>query len=121
MLVGPNLMQRPKSVFLGYCEGTKAFRLTSVETKKIIRSRDVTFCEESTVGPHLEDGPSGRCEDVIVDTSSKSLIVDVRDEDEGEKHAHLKALSNGSKEVQLENTSSNNRRYPERTRKPRGE
>ena len=110
-----------KSVFLGYCEGTKAYRLMSVETKKIIQSRDVTFSEEPTIGPHLEDGPSRRCEDVIVDTSSKSPIVDVRDEDEGENHGDLKVLSNGSKEVQLKNTSSNNRRYPERTRKPLGE
>ena len=103
-----------KCVFLGYCESTKAYRLMSVETKNIIRSRNVTFCEESTIGPHLEDGRSGRCGDVIVDTSSKSPIVDVRVVDEGEKHGDLKALSNGSKEVQVENTSSNNRRYPER-------
>ena len=49
------------------------------------------------------------------------LLVDVRDEDEGEKHGDLKALLNDSKEVQVENTSSDNRRYPERTHKPRGE
>ena len=57
-----------KCVFLGYCEGTKVYRLMSVETKKIIRLRDVTFCKEPIVGPYLEDGPSGRCGDVIVDT-----------------------------------------------------
>ena len=34
-----------KCVFLGYCESTKAYMLMSVETKKIIRSLDVTFCE----------------------------------------------------------------------------
>ena len=62
-----------------------------VNTKKIIRSRDVTFCEESTIRPHLEDGPSGRCGDVMMDTSSKSLIVDVSDEDEGEEHGDLEA------------------------------
>ncbi len=115
-----------KCVFLGYCEGTKGYRLMSVETKKIIRSRDVTFCEESTVGPHLEDGPSGRCGDVIVDTSSKSPIVNVGDEDDGEEDGKLEASSslmtkNGTKEVQVENASSSNRRYPERTRKPPGE
>ena len=80
-----------------------------METKWIIRSFDVTFREESTVGPHLEDGPSMRCRDVIVDTSSKSPIVDVRNEDEDEKHGDLKAPSNHSKEVQVENSSSNNR------------
>jgi hypothetical protein len=34
-------------VFLGYYEGTKAYRLTCVETKKIIKSRDVVFIEGS--------------------------------------------------------------------------
>ena len=99
-----------KCVFLGYSEGAKAYRIMSVEMK-IIRSRDVTFCEESTVGPHLEDGPSGRCEEVIVDTSSKPPIVDVPDEDKGEKHGGSKAPSIDSKEVHVENTFSNNRRY----------
>ena len=33
-------------LFLGYCEGTKAYRLMSLETKKIIRSLDVSFCED---------------------------------------------------------------------------
>jgi hypothetical protein len=35
------------SVFLGYCEGTKAYRLMCVETKRIIKSRDVMFIERS--------------------------------------------------------------------------
>jgi len=30
-------------VFLGYCEGTKAYRLMCVETIWIIKSRDVVF------------------------------------------------------------------------------
>jgi hypothetical protein len=34
-------------VFLGYYEGTKAYRLMCVETKKIIKSRDVVFIEGS--------------------------------------------------------------------------
>ncbi len=32
-------------VFLGYCEGTKAYRFMCLETKKIIKSRDVVFLE----------------------------------------------------------------------------
>ncbi len=32
-------------VFLGYCEGPKAYHLMCVETKRIIKSRDVTFIE----------------------------------------------------------------------------
>jgi hypothetical protein len=44
-------------VFLGYYEGTKAYRLMCVKTKRIIKSRDVVFIEGSKeiVGvPHLE-------------------------------------------------------------------
>jgi len=32
-------------VFLGYCEGTKAYRLMFLETKRIIKSGDVVFFE----------------------------------------------------------------------------
>jgi hypothetical protein len=32
-------------VFFRYCEGTKAYRLMCVETKRIIKSRDVVFLE----------------------------------------------------------------------------
>jgi hypothetical protein len=35
------------SVFLGYYEGTKAYRLMCVETKRIIKSRNVVFIEGS--------------------------------------------------------------------------
>ena len=45
-----------KCLFLGYCEGTKAYRLICLETKKIIKSPDVVFFEDKT---HLEDCPSG--------------------------------------------------------------
>ncbi len=34
-------------VFLGYYEGTKAYCLMCVETKRIIKSRDIVFIEES--------------------------------------------------------------------------
>jgi hypothetical protein len=34
-------------VFLGYYEGTKAYRLMCVETKRIVRSREVMFIEGS--------------------------------------------------------------------------
>ncbi len=41
-------------VFLGYCEGTKAYRLMCVETKRIIKSRNVVFLEgtEEVEGVH---------------------------------------------------------------------
>ena len=64
-----------KCLFLGYCEGTKAYRLMCLETKKIIRSRNVVFVEDSTsVGQSLEMSPSGSNEMpslVLVDESSK--------------------------------------------------
>jgi hypothetical protein len=42
-------MQRAqKCLFLGYCEGTKAYRLMCVQSKKIIKRRDVEFMEDST-------------------------------------------------------------------------
>jgi hypothetical protein len=44
-------------VFLGYYEGTKAYRLMCVKTKRIIKSGDVVFIERSKeIGgvPHLE-------------------------------------------------------------------
>jgi hypothetical protein len=45
-------------VFLGYYEGTKTYRLMCVETKRIIKSRDVVFIERSKeIGgvPHPEE------------------------------------------------------------------
>jgi hypothetical protein len=77
-----------KCLFLGYCEGTKAYRLMCVQSKKIIKCRDVEFMEDSTsVGNDLEIRPSGRNETpnvVIVDTSSKLPCVD---DDEGASDA----------------------------------
>jgi hypothetical protein len=34
-------------VFLGYCEGTKAYHLMCVETKRIVKSKNVVFIEGS--------------------------------------------------------------------------
>ncbi len=77
-----------KCLFLGYCEGTKAYRLMCVQSKKIIKCTDVEFMEYNTsVDNDLEMRPSGRNETlnvVIVDTSSKSPCVD---DDEGASDA----------------------------------
>ncbi len=73
-----------KCLFLGYCEGSKAYRLMCVQSKNIIKCRDVEFMEDNTsVGNDLEMHPSGRNQTpnvVIVDTFSKSPCVD---DDEG--------------------------------------
>ena len=124
-----------KCVFLGYCEGTKTYRLMSLETKKIIRARDVTFCENSKVEDNLDDGPCWRSGDkpAIVDQSSKSPVIDIVDEDKDDKDGgdeehiedrHLKT-KNGEKKAEAtaveDNASSSDRRYPERNRRPLGE
>lgn len=50
-----------KCIFLGYCKGTKAYRLMCIETKKIIKYRDIMFIEDKTsIGNILEMHPSGR-------------------------------------------------------------
>ncbi len=59
-------------VFLGYYEGTKAYRLMCVKTKRIIKSRHVVFIEGSK-----EIGGVPHCE--------KEENVVVHEEDEGEE------------------------------------
>jgi hypothetical protein len=51
-------------VFLGYCERTKAYCLMCVETKRIIKSRDVVFLEriEKVEGVHDNRPPSKQVE-----------------------------------------------------------
>jgi hypothetical protein len=52
-------------VFLGYYEGTKAYRLMCLETKRIIKSRDVMFIEGSKeIGGVLHPK---KVENVVVD------------------------------------------------------
>ena len=64
-----------KCLFLGYCEGTKAYMLICLQTKIIIKCRDVEFLEDSTsMGDDSEIRPSGINEEpnkVIVDESPK--------------------------------------------------
>ena len=38
-----------KCLFLDYCEGTKAYRLMCLQTKNIIKSRDVVFMKNDTI------------------------------------------------------------------------
>jgi hypothetical protein len=76
-----------KCLFLGYCEGTKAYRLMCVQSKKIIKCRDVEFMEDSTsVGIDLQMCPGGRnaTPNVVIHTFSKSPCVD---DDEGASDA----------------------------------
>jgi hypothetical protein len=70
-------------VFLGYCEGTKAYRLMCVETKRIITSRDVVFLEgtKEVEGVHDNRLPSKEGKYVVVD--------EVVNDDETIKDVHL--------------------------------
>jgi hypothetical protein len=56
-------------VFLGYCEGTKTYRLMCVETKRIIKSRDVVFLEgtKKVEGVHHNKPFPKQVEHVVVD------------------------------------------------------
>ena len=74
-----------KCLFLGYCEGSKAYRLICLESKKIIRCCDVTFCEHGELQGELELGPSGSDGDLIVD--SPPLLDD--DDDDGDDKDQL--------------------------------
>ena len=65
-----------KCLFLGYCEGSKAYRLICLESKKIIRCCDVTFCEHGDLQGELELGPSGSNGDFVVDTPPTPSIDD---------------------------------------------
>jgi hypothetical protein len=55
-------------VFLGYCEGTKAYHLMCVETKRIINSRNVMFLKRTreVEGVHDNKPPSNQIEHVFV-------------------------------------------------------
>src|SRR5579875_1494527 len=78
----------PKSVkclFLGYCEGSKAYRLICLESKNIIKCCDVTFCEHGELQKELELGPSGSNvakSVLIVDTPPTSVVNEEVDDEE---------------------------------------
>jgi hypothetical protein len=68
-------------VFLGYYEGTKAYRFMCIETKRIIKSQDVVFLEGTKeVGFHDNRLPSKEGKYVVVD--------EVVDDDENVKDAN---------------------------------
>ena len=69
-----NIAKGLKRLFLGYCEGPKAYQSICLKMKKIIKSLDMVFFEDKT---HLEDCPSGRVEKppvVKIDISLKSNV-----------------------------------------------
>ena len=125
-------VKRPNCMFLGICEGMEAYRLMYLETKKIIKSKDVVFTEESgSISNDLEMRPSGRNGGqtvLVMDESSKSPLLD-----DG-KQTVDDTVQVGGNEVVIEESSeklANNdivdgnsggmRRYFTRERRPLGE
>ena len=127
-----------KCLFVGYCEGTKAYRLMCLESQKNIKSPDDVFFENKRL---LKDGPSGSIsqEALEVDHSSKP------DDDEEEEDLEVKTKSSEEKDsstTQIEanqdntitkpsieqapnpnegNATLGGSRYPSRVPKPVGE
>ncbi len=68
-------------VFLRYCEGTKAYRLMCVETKRIIKSRDVVFLEgiKKVEGVHHNKPLPKQVKHVVLDevVNDDELVKDV--------------------------------------------
>ena len=121
-----------KCMFLGYCGGTKVYRVKCFETKKIIKYHDVVFMEDSgSIKDDLEMHPSGKIGGptsvVMVDESSKSPLVDGdgRSVDDNEQMG-----DNGVIVEQFGERATNNdiidesfgeeKRYPTRERQPLG-
>jgi hypothetical protein len=128
-----------KCLLLGYCEGTKAYRLMCLQTKKIIKCSDVEFLEDSTsMRGDSEIRPNRRNERlnvVIVDESPKREHYDKCKERVGDNVAQNggPTLSDGmdkrvGEALQPHTMSDGNResfgkdgRYFLRERRPRGE
>jgi hypothetical protein len=126
-----------KCLFLGYCEGTKAYRLMCVQSKKTIKCRDVEFMEDNTsVGNDLEMRPNGRNDTpnvVIADTPSKSPCVDddAKEDPSNEEATPTPGCSStpstpstpfkdASTSGEQEGQPWEERRYPLRERRPLG-
>ena len=128
-----------KCLFVGYCEGTKAYRLVCLESQKIIKSPNVVFFENKRL---LEEGPSRSIgqEALEVDHSSKSdddhdyeedLEVKIKPSEEKEASTtQVKANEDNTiTKPSIEQVPSPNEgnatlgesRYPSRVRKPLGE
>ena len=117
---------------LGYCEGTEVYRPMCLETKKIIKSRDVMFMKDSgSISNDLEMRPSGRNGGhtvVVMDESSKSPLLDGGKEtvDDMERVGGNGVVIEGLCEKSANNDISDGscgkmRRYFTRERRPLGE
>jgi transposase InsO family protein len=117
-----------KCLLLGYCEDSKAYRLMCLETKKIIKSRDVTFMENKQgVSDAVEMSPSGSNKDATHEVdkspSMEVLLKDEEDLDETPPTPKEKTSpsTSSSPSEDEEGDASKEPRYPTRERRPLGE
>jgi hypothetical protein len=67
-------------VFLGYCEGKKSYHLMCVDTKRIIKSRNVMFLERTKKVKDVHDNrpPSNQVEHIVDEVvNDDELVKDV--------------------------------------------
>lgn len=82
-----------KCLFLDYYKGTKAYKQMCLQTKKIIKYRDVIFIEDNTsFGKDLDMHPFGSNKGpmvVVVEKPSKLSLCDDGDERKEQVGVHL--------------------------------
>jgi hypothetical protein len=96
-----------KCLFLGYCKESKAYRLICLESKKIIRCCDVTFCEHGELQEELELRPSGSNVDkgmLILDTPPTS--IDGEDDSDSEDQPLVDGDSGTNEHADFEGASA---------------
>jgi len=81
-----------KCLFLGYCEGTKAYRVMSMDTKKIIKSPDVAFFEDAE---HSKERPSGSDDGPALEGPTLAVDDSIESEDEEDLEVKPKPSVNG--------------------------
>jgi len=81
-----------KCLFLGYCEGTKAYRVMCMDTKKIIKSPDVAFFEDAE---HSKERPSGSDDGPALEGPTLAVDDSIESEDEEDLEVKPKPSVNG--------------------------
>jgi len=101
--------------FLGYCEGTKAYRLMCVETKRIIKNQNVVFLEgtKEVEGVHDNTPPLKQVEHVVMD--------EVVNDDEVVKNANRISLKEKPVEDVEGDESTSNSSFEEKFAAPQDE
>ena len=129
-----------KCLFVGYCEGTKAYRLVCLESQKIVKSPMLCFLEDKTL---LEEGPNGSIGQEALEVNHSSKSDD--DDDDDDEDLEVKTKPSEEKEASTTQVEANEdititkpsieqapspnggnsilggSRYPSRVRKPLGE